>query len=110
MRRFRNSVLAPWSGLFLGFVAWALDHQVGSSLVFADCRLGGSLLTVGLGATCAMITVAGGALSWISRRPGEGEIETRSFAAMLSQLAAGLFLLAIILQSVPGLIIPECHR
>jgi hypothetical protein len=110
MSPYRTSGLAPWSGFFLGFLAWGLDHQVGSSLVFADCRLGGPLLTLGLGAVCAVVAISGGALSWLSRHPGSGEAQTRRFAALLSLSAAGLFLLAIFLQSLSGLIIPACHR
>jgi hypothetical protein len=110
VRRFLHTAFAPWVGLFLGALAWLTNHQVGSSLSFADCRLGGPMLSAGLGLACGLLSLAGAAVSWMARGPGNGRRETRTFAAWISIAAAGLFLLAIVLQTAAGFILPDCHR
>jgi hypothetical protein len=110
MKRFLDTRFAPWSGLFIAAAAWAAHHQLGSSLSFADCRLGGPLLNGGLGLACAVVAGLGAGLSWRARDGAEGRAETRAFAAWLSVAGAGLFLLAILLQAIPGFIVPDCHR
>jgi hypothetical protein len=110
MRRFLHSTFAPWAGLFLGALGWAAHHQLGSSLSFADCRLGGPMLSGGLGLGCAILALVGASVSWRARRAGDGRPETRAFAAWISLMAAGLFLLAIVLQTFAGFVLPDCHR
>jgi hypothetical protein len=108
----QRSPVSPWAGLFSGMIGWAVHHQLGSDLVFADCRNGGPLLTGGLGLACALAVAAGAALSWSARAPagGEGRSETRRFAVAISLGAAALFLLAIAFQTLSGFIVPACHR
>ncbi|RAK56921.1 hypothetical protein DJ018_02825 [Phenylobacterium deserti] len=106
-----RSGLRPWSGLFVGAAAWVLQHQIGSDLVYWDCRLGTPLLTGGLGLVAAGATVLGGLISWRARRarPGEGEPGNRAFAGMVGAATAGIFLLAILFQSLIGFMVPACH-
>jgi hypothetical protein len=111
--RWRRSALTPWAGLFLGALAWAVHHQAGSDAVYWDCRLGGPLLTGGLGLVCGLVAAGGGLASWMSRQAppsAHGRPETRGFAAMVSVMGAGVFLLAIVTQALAGFIIPGCQR
>ncbi len=108
------SPLAPWAGLFLGALAWFGQQQICASVIAWDCRLGGPLLTAGLGLAAALITAAGGLISWRARRrlaaaPQEGP-HSRSVAGVIGAGAAGIFLLAIFFQSLTGVIVPACHR
>jgi hypothetical protein len=109
-----RSSLAPWAGLFLGAAAWFGQQQIGSSTVYWDCRLGGPLLTLGLGAVAAVLTVAGGLISWrVHRRlraAPQGGPHNRSVAGMIGAGSAAVFLLAILFQSLIGVIVPACHR
>jgi hypothetical protein len=109
----RRSTLAPWSGLFLGAAAWFGQHQAGSDLVYWDCQLGGPLLTGGLGLVCGLITVAGGVVSWRAHQAmhsGERVVQNRRVSGVIGTGAAGIFLLAIVFQSLIGFIVPVCQR
>jgi hypothetical protein len=112
MTRFRQSTLAPWTGLFAGAIAWALHHQLGSDLDFWDCTRGGPVLVVSLGLACGLLALAGGWFSWSARGPaGEDQRpDTRTFAAGVGAMGAGVFLLAILLQTAASLFVPGCHR
>jgi hypothetical protein len=111
--RWRRSAAAPWAGLFLGALAWAAHHQAGSNTVYWDCQLGGALLTGGLGLVCGLVAAGGGLVSWLSREAppsSHGRPESRAFAAMVSVMGAGVFLLAIGFQTLAGFVIPGCQR
>lgn len=106
--------LAPWAGLFLGALGWFGQQQIASSLIGWDCRLGGPLLTAGLGALAAGLAAAGGLVSWRAHRrlaaaPQEAP-HGRSVAGAIGAGAAGIFLLAIFFQALTGVIVPACHR
>jgi hypothetical protein len=112
--RLTTSPLAPWAGLFLGALAWFGQQQICASVISWDCRLGGPLLTAGLGALAAVITVAGGLVSWRAHRrlaaaPQEAP-HSRSVAGVIGAGAAAVFLLAIFFQALTGVIVPACHR
>jgi len=112
--RLDRGALAPWAGLFLGAAAWFAHQQGVSSTIYWDCRLGGPVLTAGLGLVAALVTAAGGWISWrahqASRRAAEGPAHNRSVAGMIGAGSAGMFLLAILFQSLTGVIVPVCHR
>lgn len=105
---------APWSGLFVGAAAWFAHHQLASSIIDWDCRLGGPQLTVGLGLLFGFAAAAAGVVSWrVHRAQGVAADQTphnRSVAGMIGAGAAGMFLLAIAYQSLAGAIVPACHR
>jgi hypothetical protein len=106
----RESRLAPWAGMFLGAAGWFLHHQAGSNANYWDCRLGGPLYTVILAVACSAIVAAGGWISWrIWRSPaGPDGMEPRSFAGLVAAGCAALFLFAIAMQTLGGLIVPKC--
>jgi hypothetical protein len=112
--RLTGAALAPWAGLFLGAGAWFVQQQVGVSIIYWDCELGGPLLTAGLGVIAALVTAAGGLISWrvhkrLAAAPQEGP-HGRSVAGVIGAGAAGVFLLAIFFQALSGVIVPACHR
>lgn len=108
MRWFDRSAVKPWAGLFLGALAWFVHHQVGSDLIGRNCRLGGPLLTGGLGLACGLVAVVGGAISWRARREPTGVGEVRNFAGTVGAATAAIFLLTILLQSLIGFVVPRC--
>ena len=106
--------LAPWAGLFLGAAAWIGHQQSAAAAIFWDCRLGGPLLTGGLGLLFGLIAALGGAVSWrahkAASRAEDAPAHNRSVAGMIGAGAAGMFLLAIAFQSLTGFVVPACHR
>jgi hypothetical protein len=107
---FSRERLSPWAGTFLGAAGWFLHHQGGSNANYWDCQRGGLLWTLVLGLVASVVVAAGGAISWrIWRNPaGEDAAEVRSFGAIVSVAAAGLFLFAISLQTLAAFIVPRC--
>lgn len=111
--RLRRSHFAPWTGLYVGFVAWYLHQQAASSAVYWDCRLGSALLTGGLGLASVAAIVAGGLISWRARAAppnAEGRPESRAFAGFVGAASAGLFLVATLFQALSGFILTGCAR
>ena len=113
-RRLSASPLAPWAGLFLGAPAWFGQQQIATSTIYWDCRLGGPLLTAGLGAVAAAMAIAGGLVSWrihkrLAAAPQEGP-HSRSVAGVIGAGSAGVFLLAIFFQARSCVIVPPCNR
>jgi hypothetical protein len=101
----------PWIGLYLGVMGWFVDHQVGSDTIFHDCSKGGPQLTVGVGVACGLVVALGGGLSWTAGpASADASGQNRRFASLVGAGSAGLFLLAIIFQSMPGVILPACQR
>lgn len=113
MIRLRQSMLAPWAGVFLGALAWFAHHQVGSNANYWDCSLDRVWLTAGSGLLFGAVAAVGGVISWLARAAppsSAGRPESRGFAAALGAMAAALFLFAILLQALSGLIVPGCFR
>lgn len=106
-----TSPLAPWSGLFVGALAWALDHQLSSDVNNWDCARTGGPWVVSVGVVCGLVAIAGGWLSWAARTPdGDPAGPTRAFGRIVGVLAAATFLLAIGFGTLAGLTIPGCYR
>jgi hypothetical protein len=101
---------APWVGLVLPPIAWAAHHQVGSDLVFYDCRIGATGAITALGLAMILVSTASGVVSWLARQPGGSPMELRNFAACLGAMCAGLFSLALIFQTMATLTLPACHQ
>jgi hypothetical protein len=106
--------LAPWAGWILGILGWVLSDQIGSDLAQTDCTLADPPLMLAIGAGGAALAILGGLISAHVWRSMGGDIGqpyagARRFAAGTGVLAAGIFLLAIVFQTVSSLIIPQCH-
>ncbi|MBS0505477.1 MAG: hypothetical protein JSS55_17105 [Proteobacteria bacterium] len=99
--------LWSWAGWIGGILGWVLSDQTGSDLAQADCRLAdpGVMLLIGMGG--ALLALGGGGIAFgYWRTTAE---PTRRFIAGTGVLAAAIFLLAIIFQTVSSAIIPQCH-
>lgn len=106
-----KSAFAPWAGLFLGAVGWFAHQQTGSGANAWDCHMGGALTVLGLTLVFGGLAVLGGVISWRARRPVEGPgAETRRFSGLVGTATAGIFLLAIVFDTLAGLIVPACVR
>jgi hypothetical protein len=108
MRWLDRHALQPWAGLFLGAAAWIVHHQGASIAIYWDCRLGGPMLTAGLGLVCGLVAIGGGTVSWRARRDAAGVGRNRAFAGTVGAACAAIFLLTILLQSLIGFIVPAC--
>jgi hypothetical protein len=105
----QRSRWTPWIGLVAPPVAWAIHHQVGSDLVFYDCRLGDTGLIAALGLAMGLIAAVSGWISWSSRPDGQS-MEVRTFAAYLGAMSGAIFFLALAFQTLATLLLPPCHR
>jgi hypothetical protein len=108
---------APLIGLLVGASAWAISTQLGYSLVSRNCDLAAGVIPL-IAAICLAMAIIGGALSlptWHADerqtvQAGGGDTRPRGFFAVISVLAALIFLLAILLQGVASLIVSGCQR
>jgi len=103
-----------WMGLILGLAGWALHHQVGSNVTFADCNLG-LAANLGAGLPALALAAAGTLISLRAWRRAGGEVHGSQeaparFVAALSVGAGTLFGLTILVQLGAGLIVPACAR
>jgi hypothetical protein len=99
-----------WGGLVAAPAAWAIHHQAGSDLNFADCRTGDATLLVLIGVASLAIALLGGWFSFIAwRAPAEPRRSPR-FIAVLGLMASGLFSLTILMQIAAAAILPPCFR
>ena len=96
----------PWAALVLAGIGWAIEHQIGSNLSYSDCDANGPVATGLLGLLA--LAVAGAWLSWRVWREEQSMEEGRSFIALVSFLAAILLIIAILLQTAAGFILPDC--
>jgi cytochrome c-type biogenesis protein CcmH/NrfG len=107
------SALRPWAAWIGGIAGWFVAQQLGSQINQLDCQRahGGWLLVIG--AVGALLALSGAAISWpVWRAPGSLDqpyAGSRRFIAGTGELAAGLFLLAILFQTLASLIIPRCY-
>ena len=109
MSGWRTHRLTPWAGLFLGAAAWALHHQLGADANMWSCVQadGGFVILIGL--ICLVIALIGGVISWQASPPGEAP-QYHRFARAVGMLAAGVFILAILFQTLAGALVPACLR
>jgi len=107
------SRLLPWSGWIGGILGWVLSDQTGSSLAQLDCTRAQPLPMLLIGLAGAALAVGGAAISIrVWRMPGATDqpyAGARRFIAGTGMLAAAIFLLAILFQTVSSLILPPCH-
>lgn len=107
------SSLAPWAGWIGGIAGWAVSAQFGTSFAQLDCAKADPLAMLLIGLTGGAAAIAGGLTSLsIWRRPGDLSrpyASARRFIAATGALAAGIFLLAILFQTIASFIIPQCH-
>lgn len=103
-----------WMGLVLGGLAWALHHQIGSNVTYADCNLG-LIATLAAGLVALAVAVLGTFISLRAWRraggaPHESQEAPARFVAALSVGGGALFALTILVQLGAGLVVPACAR
>ena len=106
--------LAPWAGWIGGIAGWMASDQIGSDLAQQNCARADPPVMLVIGLLGAAIALSGAAISWNAwrRRPDEEIVParaTRRFIAITGVLAAGIFTLAILFQTISSFIIPQCH-
>ncbi len=105
--------LLHWAGWVGGIAGWIFSDQTGSDLAQLDCTRAEPLTMVLIGLVGAALAIGGGLISLtVWRTPGATDhpyAGARRFIAGTGMLAAGIFLLAILFQTVSSLIIPQCH-
>jgi hypothetical protein len=105
--------LVPWAAWIGGILGWAVSHQLGSDLVQLKCAHSGwpAVLLIGvLGSALAL----GGALLSLGTVLSSADLSqpyvgARRFIAFTGVLAAGVFLLAILFQTMAAFIMPSCY-
>jgi hypothetical protein len=103
---------AGWAGWIAGPLGWFVHQQVGSATNYWNCSVGRPWLVIGLGLACALIVVAGGAVSWRGlRRAGRGDVSGNGrFIAIMGLMVAGVFLIAVVGQTMAGIVFTGCER
>lgn len=101
-------LIRPWAGVVGGGLGWLAAHQFGSDNAFNSCEAMSPLVHLLIGFAGAALAVGGALWSWPlwSKHEARG---ARRAIALAGTLAAGVFLVAIILQTSAALIIPQCH-
>jgi hypothetical protein len=104
--------LAPWAGVTVAPAAWFVQQQGLGQLTYFACGTAGPWTVVLSGLAALAATLAAGLWSLSAWRDGEAkpEFDVRRFVALGSVMAAGLFALAVVFQSLAGLLIPGCAR
>jgi hypothetical protein len=104
--------VAPWAGWIGGLAGWITTHQLGSDFVQLTCSRASPGLMLLLGLVGAGVVLCGALLSLaIWRRDAQVDqpfVGARRFIAGTGVLAAGIFLLAIVFQTLSTLLIPRC--
>jgi hypothetical protein len=101
-----------WTGLALPPVAWAVHHQFGSDLNYADCAASRApALLVGL--LCLAVLGLGAGLSWREWRRAGGAPDAKQepvgrFLCALGLMLAVLLGLTLLMQMAALLILPAC--
>lgn len=108
--RWRGHV-QPWSGAIAGAFAWAAHQQVLANVLHYECAYGNPASTTVAGVVALAIIAAGAFASWRAR-PHAGvdahDPPPARFVCDLSLLAAGLFALPVLMQTLAGWIVPSC--
>ena len=110
-------IRALWAGVLLAPLAFLLNLQIVYTLVTLDCGRVTPWLHVSELAMLAL-AVGGGGLAWREwRRAGEeragdegGPLARSRFLAVLGMLTSALFVLAILAQWLPILVLGPCRQ
>jgi len=101
-----RAAIAPWAGWIGGTAGWLLASQLGADLAQLDCARAGPLTMTLIGLCGALLAIVGGLVSLRVWRRSSGSLR---LIAMTGVLAAGLFLLTVLLPTIASYIIPPCH-
>jgi hypothetical protein len=110
---FPRANIGTYAGLVAGGTMWGASTQLGQILPYLDCAAHSHLSAlVAFGGL--VLTALGGLWSWRSAQAvahhDEGVSSTARFIALLSGLAAAVFVFALALQGAAGLVLSGCER
>jgi hypothetical protein len=101
---------AAWTGIAVAPASWYAMHLAIGMLSPWQCA-GWPFLTPSIAALAALLTAAGGVLSWRSLQDPAVAVEhRRHFVARLGMAASLLFLFVIACQAAAGLVYSGCER
>jgi hypothetical protein len=113
-----GELFAQWTGLLAGPAAWALQMQVGYTLVPWACAHDVQAVSLhAVTVVALLLTAIGGFISWRSwRRAGrewpedEGGATARSrFMAVSGLIISAMFFLVILMQGIASFILHPCQ-
>jgi hypothetical protein len=111
----RRAFGTPWAGLVAGPAAWAINTQLGYSLVPWICASQVNLVPP-LAVALALVAAGGSFLSWVSCDWSEADRGShaggrpRQLLAGVGVLAGMLFAAVILTQGAAGLVFHGCER
>lgn len=110
-RRSASLAFAPWAGSIAAPLAWVIHHQGLADSLYFHCAVGDGGAPLVLGLALLALILGSMALSWSARGAGgDGAARNRRFIAGMSVGMGLLFGLAIIYQTLAGVILPGCAR
>ncbi len=104
--------LSAWAGLWLTVLLWAVNTLLGLNLPYPDCAKQ-SHASVLLASIALIVACLAGGLSWRSSRSDIGGFSsprTFHFIGALSALSCLVFVFALALQALAGVVLTGCER
>jgi len=98
--------LKPWAGLIAGMLAAGGQHQLVSNALHFDCGFADHGLLTGV--LALLLIAVGGGVSWRALRAHPDPASSRRLVAQMSLMAAALFALMVIWQTMGTLMLPRC--
>jgi hypothetical protein len=111
LSRLARSWIGPWAGLLAGMSGAGIQHQLLSDMLHFDCRRGGAMPGLLVGAAALALIATGAWVSWRCAKdaaPRAASGATRRFVAHMGLMGAALFALLVCWQSLSGLVLPAC--
>lgn len=102
------TVRAPWAGVVGGAAGWFVSQQTGSNMIFAQCDNGRWWGVALLGLLGLALALGGGWVSYRSWSAGARAESGTRFVALLGMMVAALLSFPIVMQTLAGLMVPQC--
>lgn len=104
MLRDRVAHYSPWAGLVVGATLWALYQQTVADALHFSCRGIGFTGAIVAGVITSGIIAVAGIISFKSAN----DAHTRGFVGAMNAVAAMIFALAVVLQTIAAWLVPPC--
>lgn len=111
-------LLVVWGGLLVAPIAWILHQQASYLLVYHACPSRNTILFHIITAALLLIAAVGAYLAWKTWNDsgngwadeGDSAADINRFLALVGLMMSGLFLLVILAQWIPTLLVDPCVR